>query len=296
MSEQATGPVLVVLAAGRARRYGGCKPLAPVGINGEPVIDVLASDALSVGFATIVLVIGPTTGPAIRYHIREQWPAAVDVRFALQAAPLGTVHAVLSSCEHLDEGAPFGVANADDLYSRDGLALLHQHLVGGSDRNALVAYRLRNAVIGDAPVTRGICEVDGEGFLRSIDERRKLSPLPNGCFAAGDGRKPAEVDGDVLVSVNLWAFGPEMRKLLEAAMAEAQHVSEEAEVLLPEVVSAALGRHRPGGIEPSPFRVLESTGRCIGVTHPGDLPLVQAEIAREVGIGQRAARLWAAVH
>ena len=49
---------LVVLAAGRARRYGGCKPLAPVGPDGEAVIDLLASDALAAGFGTIVLVIG----------------------------------------------------------------------------------------------------------------------------------------------------------------------------------------------------------------------------------------------
>ena len=52
---------LVILAAGRARRYGGCKPLAPVGPNGEAVIDLVASDALAAGFDTIVLVLGPAT-------------------------------------------------------------------------------------------------------------------------------------------------------------------------------------------------------------------------------------------
>ena len=40
-------PTLVLLAAGRARRYGGCKPLAPVGLHGEAVIDLVASDALA---------------------------------------------------------------------------------------------------------------------------------------------------------------------------------------------------------------------------------------------------------
>ena len=35
MSEARRGPALVVLAAGRARRYGGCKPLAPVGPGGR---------------------------------------------------------------------------------------------------------------------------------------------------------------------------------------------------------------------------------------------------------------------
>ena len=40
-------PVLVVLAAGMAKRYGGCKPLAPVGLHGEAVIDLIAGDAVS---------------------------------------------------------------------------------------------------------------------------------------------------------------------------------------------------------------------------------------------------------
>src|SRR5271168_2623028 len=89
MSEEQGGtrPALVILAAGRARRYGGCKPLAPVGTHGESVIDLVASDAVAAGFGTIVLVLGPSTGAAIRYHVEHTWPDAVDVRFATQPAP-----------------------------------------------------------------------------------------------------------------------------------------------------------------------------------------------------------------
>ena len=98
MSEELGGaaPALVILAAGRARRYGGCKPLAPVGTHGEAVIDLVASDAVAAGFETIVLVLGPSTGAAIRYHVEHTWPGAVDVRFATQPKPRGTVDAVLT--------------------------------------------------------------------------------------------------------------------------------------------------------------------------------------------------------
>ena len=100
MSEGGGGadPTLVILAAGRARRYGGCKPLAPVGTHGEAVIDLVASDAVAAGFGTIVLVLGPSTGPAIRYHVEHTWPEAVDVRFATQSAPLGTCLLYTSRC------------------------------------------------------------------------------------------------------------------------------------------------------------------------------------------------------
>ena len=122
MSAEAGGAglALVILAAGRARRYGGCKPLAPVGPHGEAVIDLVASDALAAGFGTIVLVLGPSTGPAIRYHVEHTWPDAVDVRFATQPAPLGTVDAVLCASDYVGD-APYGVGNADDVYGRDGL-------------------------------------------------------------------------------------------------------------------------------------------------------------------------------
>ncbi len=90
-------PPLVVLAAGMARRYGGCKPLAPIGLHGEAVIDLLVSDALSAGFGQIILVVHPETGPAIKYHIERCWPTSVEVSFAEQRLPLGTVHAVLAA-------------------------------------------------------------------------------------------------------------------------------------------------------------------------------------------------------
>jgi hypothetical protein len=288
-----TGPVLVVLAAGRARRYGGVKPLAPLGPSGEAVLDLLASDALSSGFSAVVVVVGPVTGPAIRYHVGRTWPATVDVRFAVQHAPLGTVDAVVAATPHLEPGAPFGVCNADDLYPVEALTLLADHLRSGTRTQALVGFSLAGAVLGDGPVTRGICETDGDGMLRSIVERRQVTAVGDGRFVAKDGLSPSELDGDALVSLNLWGFGPEMPAVLAAAMAEAKQASEDDEVLLPEVVGDLVGGATPGGLGASPFRVLPTAGRCIGVTHPEDLAPAQAELAAQVGTGQRPALLWA---
>jgi hypothetical protein len=276
-------PSLVILAAGRARRYGGCKPLAPVGPHGEAVIDLVASDALAAGFGTIVLVLGPSTGPAIRYHVERTWPRSVDVRFALQPAPLGTVNAVLSASEHVGD-APYGVGNADDIYGRAGCALLAEHLQGDKGTNALVGYRLADAVVGQSPVTRGICAVADDGSLLSVDERRQVSATGDGQFVSADGLEPVALSPDARVSMNLWGFTPAFHGALEAAMAAAHDASEEAEVLLPEVVAQSLGTHI--------FTVLEASGRCIGVTHPDDLGLVQADLDHQVASGERPATLW----
>ncbi len=280
------GPALVILAAGRARRYGGCKPLAPVGPHGEAVIDLVASDALAAGFDTIVLVLGPSTGPAIRYHVEHTWPGAVDVRFATQSAPLGTVHAVLSASDHVGD-SPYGVGNADDIYGTAACSQLAAHLRDSNDVNALVGYRLADAVIGTSPVTRGVCRVGDDGMLLGVDERRQVTAQPDGGFVAGDGREPVTLSGDARVSMNLWGFTPAFHKTLRAAMDAAVDASEEAEVLLPEVVAESLAT--------SSFRVLQAQGRCIGVTHPDDLALVQAELNRQVAEGERPARLWPSV-
>jgi hypothetical protein len=280
------GLTLVILAAGRAKRYGGCKPLAPVGPRGEAVIDLVASDALAGGFETIVMVLSPSTGPAIRYHVEHTWPAAVDVRFAIQPAPLGTVNAVLSASDYVGD-APYGVGNGDDVYGRDGCALLAAHLRSPGGVNALVGYRLADAVIGFSPVTRGICRVAEDGRLLGVDERRQVTAQAGGGFVAGDGVHPAPVSPDARASMNLWGFTPDFHKTLQAAMDAASGASEESEVLLPEVVTQSLAT--------SPFAVLAAKGRCVGVTHPDDLALVQAELNRQVAAGERAAGLWSSL-
>jgi len=276
---------LVVLAAGRARRYGGVKPLAPIGPNGEAVIDLLAGDALRAGFDAFVLVINPDTGPLIEAHVADTWPDDVEVAFAVQPRPLGTVDAVLAARRSVDASAPFGIANADDLYGTDALGMLGNHLAARGT-NCLVGFRLDRALVGDLPVTRGVCSVR-DGVLTGIAERRRVTHR-DGVFLADDGEEPATLDPSALVSMNLWGFAASMWVELHDAMSAAEGASEDDEVLLPELV----GRLVSSGGEQSRFEVLSTTSRCIGVTHPDDLALVRAEIASEVSRGERPAEAF----
>src|SRR5271155_735440 len=281
-------PSLVVLAAGKARRFGGCKPLAPVGPHGEAIIDLLASDALSAGFGTIVVVLSPTTGPDITSHIETEWPGQVDVRFAIQESPRGTVDAVLAGWEELASESSFGVANADDLYGIEALRALANHAAKAGPDCALVGFRLSAATIGSSPVTRGVCQVDADGYLSRIDERRHVVPTEDGTFEAHDGREPARIGGDATVSMNLWGLTHQMRPILEMAMKDSLSSDTALEVLLPEVVSGLL-QARP---RVQRFAVLSTEARCVGVTHPDDLALVQADVAEQVKRGERNADLW----
>ncbi len=284
-------PALVVLAAGRARRFGGVKPLAPIGPEHEAVIDLLASDAAQAGFGQIVLVLNPDSGPQIRAHVEELWPKDLSVGFAIQERPLGTVHAVLAARDVVDPSVGFAVVNADDLYGVEALSLAAAALTA-SPRNLLVGFRLRNAIAGDEPVTRGVCEVT-DGLLSGIAERRSVT-ASDGTFASADGMEPAQLDPESIVSMNLWGFAPEMWAVFAEAMAQATDASEDAEVLLPEVV----GRVVAGSLDaPNGLRrveVIPTESRCIGVTHPGDLDVVRSELIELVAQGRRAPGLFTA--
>jgi len=294
-------PTLVVMAAGMAKRYGGCKPLAPVGLHGEAVIDLTTGDALAAGFGTVVLVLGPQTGPAIRYHVQRCFPSWVDVAFAEQPVPLGTAHAMLSA-RHLVGDGPFAVVNSDDIYGAPALGVLARHLVEGAE-HAIVAYRLADTIVTDDPVTRGTCAVSADGHLDRLVERRKVVRRVDGRFDIGDGEEPAELSGDTPVSMNLWGFRPSIWPVVEAAVraahpgvapdgtvADRGALSDDAEVLLPEVVGAMIAEGRGG--PDTAVRVVAGEGRCIGVTHSDDLPVVRAELALMVGRGQRPEGPW----
>jgi hypothetical protein len=294
-------PALVVLAAGMARRYGGCKPLAPIGPGGEAVIDLLVSDAVAVGFGRIVLVLHPESGPSIRYHVERCWPDAIDVAFAEQRLPLGTVHAVLAAQGVLGTDQSFAVANADDIYGEAAMGLLAGHLTEEVDEHFLIGYQLRSTVATDDPVTRGICVVDDSGHLSALTERRLVTRHQGSpTLTSEDGRGPVDLEGGLPTSVNLWGFRPAIWETFESAM-DASGLDEEAllaevaagaeppkaEVLLPEVVATMVSDGK--GL---PVRVVTTDAKLVGVTHAADLPVVSAELARQVAWGTRPSRLF----
>jgi hypothetical protein len=297
-------PALVVLAAGMARRYGGCKPLAPIGPYGEAVIDLLVSDAVRAGFGRIVLVLHPETGPAIRYHVEQCWPESIDVGFAEQRLPLGTVHAVLAAEGALAGATSFAVSNADDVYSEIAMGLLSGQLRSPAAEHVLIGYQLKSTVATDDPVTRGICVVGPDGLLVSLDERRQVhSDGVSVGFVSDDGLEPRRLSGDAPASVNLWGFHSDIWTVFHSAMdgsgldekallAQAAAGGEvpKAEVLLPDVISKMVA----DGIG-LPVRVLTTDAKLVGVTHAADLPIVSAELARQVAWGVRPAALWAGV-
>jgi CTP:molybdopterin cytidylyltransferase MocA len=276
-------PSLVILAAGRARRYGGLKQLAPIGAHGEAVIDLLADDAFNAGFGDVVFVVNEETGPTIRAHVEAHWPTTHQVDYVVQRELRGTLDAVASALEVVGDDRAFGVSNADDLYGRDAFRRLGRHL-REHDNNCLIGFELEHAVVGNLPVSRGTCTVVNH-HLTDIVERRNVTATLDG-YQVDDGLEPSRLHPKTIVSMNLWGFQPSIVSHMREALAT-HDFSDGAEIQLSTFVGTILHR------TPLRFDVIATSSRCIGVTHAEDLPVAQALVLDEVNAGMRPARAFA---
>jgi hypothetical protein len=269
---------LVILAAGHGRRFGGLKQLAPVGPRGEAIMDYTAEFAEASGFTGVVCIIRPEIRDEIDAHFRRFWPASLDYELVEQLPVAGTAAAVLSARSAVE--GPFAVANADDLYGPDALERIPSHFAAGSSAHLLVAFDLCRTVLNDEPVTRGICQVAGEGRLGAIHElsvrrvgptRFAAAPLPGRASVLGTS---IELRGEAPTSMNLWGFAPRMFDHLAAAIDAFDVTSGRRELLLPEVVGALVREQR------DVVEVTRTSARCVGITHADDVSDVQLEVAR----------------
>jgi hypothetical protein len=286
MSEggRSTGRLWSFWRPGEPAGTEAASPWRPSGPGGEAVIDLVASDAVAAGFGSIVLVLGPATGPAIRYHVDPHLARAVDVRFALQDAPLGTVHAVLSASDTWAT-RPMGWGTPTTSTAGPPPHCWPTHLRAPTRpmRWSGSAWPTPWSAPHRSPAASARSDPDGQLLGKSTNDAR--SPrTPTVGFVSADGREPSELSPDARVSMNLWGFTPAFHKTLQAAMEAATGRLRGVRGALPEVVAESLAS--------SSFTVLPATGRCIGVTHPDDLSLVQAELARQVGQGTSGRLLW----
>ncbi len=295
-------PQLVILAAGLGSRYGRLKQLDAVGPGGATLMDYSVYDALRSGFGEIVFVIRPDIAATFeelagaRYGVRFPWctvlqrlddvpPGAVVP--AGRTKPWGTTHAVLAAAPAIR--GPFAVLNADDFYGAAAIAAVAQFLKTEAEpsTHALAGYRLGDTRSASGSVNRAICRIGPDHCLETIEEVKGLELTADGRFAGLGESGPVRLASDSIVSMNLWAFQDSVLDTLRKGLSEFFRSSTPDESLLPTVVRAAIARGE------ARVRVLESTSRWFGITHPADREVVVAALRRLVNEGRYPERLWA---
>lgn len=301
-------PALIIMAAGMGSRYGGLKQIDTVDDAGDKIVDFSVYDAMKAGFGKVVFVIKKENEADFREALGDRISNHIEVDYAFQdlsdipegftvpggrVKPWGTAQAVLSAAEKVR--TPFAVINADDFYGREAFTKIHDFLVNGNGENeyAMVSFILRNTLTENGYVSRGICSVDEEGFLKSVTERTHIeADGEKARYTLDGGESWIPLSGDEAVSMNIWGFSPsfmeELRNAFRDFLSDLPKAEDplKAECYLPGVVDKMLKEGR------AKVRVLSSSDRWFGVTYKEDKVNVKRSITDLKNKGIYPERLW----
>jgi UTP-glucose-1-phosphate uridylyltransferase len=299
---------LVIMAAGLGSRFGqGIKQLEPVGLNNEIIMDYSIHDAIKAGFNKIIFI--------IRKDIEEEFNKAignriknicdrldVEVCYAFQSLedlpegiilpderkkPWGTGQAILA-CKNL-VNEPFAVINADDYYGKEAFEKIYNFLkdynTSESHKFCMSGFMLKNTLSDNGGVTRGVCKVDSDNFLKEIIETKNIIKKDNKAFS-----DDKEIDYNSNVSMNMWGFTPEFIELLEEGFKKFfENIKGEEltkEYLLPIYIGELLEKNKIS------VKVLKTNDKWFGITYKEDKDLVVNSFKNLIENGEYSSNLF----
>lgn len=300
---------LVIMAAGIGSRFGGgIKQLEPVGPGGEIIMDYSIYDALQAGFDKIVFIIRKDLEEDFREIIGNRIEKLARVEYAFQELddlpegfekpagrkkPWGTGQAVLSIKGLVD--GPFLVINADDYYGKEGFRKIHDYMVNEMKEDSQVydlcmgGFMLVNTLSENGGVTRGVCQVTEDGYLKAVTETYEIQREGRGLKARDEQGNPVSLDESCHVSMNMWGFPvtflDELEKGFPEFLSEIKEGDIKSEYLLPKIVDRLVeeGKAR--------VRVLETPDKWFGVTYKEDKQAVVDSIRALIAQGAYPERL-----
>ncbi|MEG0774194.1 sugar phosphate nucleotidyltransferase [Clostridium sp.] len=301
-------PTLVVMAAGMGSRFGGLKQITPVGPNEEVIIDYSIYDAIKAGFGKVVFIIKEEMLESFKNSIGKRVEGLVETVYVFQrldmlptgysvpqerSKPWGTAHAIMCCKSYVN--TPFLVINADDFYGATTYTLIHDYLVSLKDdkefyQYAMVGFKLGNTLSDNGHVARGVCEVDGLGYLRGIKERTEIRKFQKIVKYREDEENWVSIPESSIVSMNTWGLTPsifdELEKKFLIFLEKKQDEILSAEYFLPTVIDSLIHENK------AKVRVLKSEEKWYGVTYKEDREIISTAILKFIAKGIYPVNLW----
>jgi hypothetical protein len=189
---------------------------------------------------------------------------------------------------------PFAVINADDFYGARSFSNLGSFLAGVDANGSPAHFALQGFEIGPTlsragSVSRGLCKVDGGGWLESIVEVLEVWKDGEGGRYTGRDGTDLHLAGDEPVSMNMWGFTPAIFAELRqgfGAFLDVHHTEPKSEFLLPAVVQGLIKARR------AQVQVLGDSGPWCGMTYPEDRARAAATISTLIADGVYPHSLW----
>ena len=298
-------PTLFILAAGMGSRYGGLKQLDGLGPHGETIMDYSIYDAIKAGFGKIVFVIRESFEEDFINIIVKKYKNKIDTEIVFQeinnvppgsdyiserVKPWGTNHAVLMGRNVINE--PFAVINADDFYGQESFSVLSAFLsdkAGKHNEYCMVGYRVGNTLSESGAVSRGVCEVDGNGFLKNVVERTHIEEKEGEIIYQTEMGGSVVIDRNTPVSMNIWGFTPDyfeysMSFFKEFLIENGQKLK--SEFYIPLAVNNLIVQGKVT------CKVLDTSSKWFGVTYAQDRPQTVNEINKLIQQGVYPEKLF----
>ncbi len=284
-------PTLFVLAAGMGSRYGGLKQLDGLGPNGETIMDYSIYDAIRAGFGKVVFVIRKSFEKDFREVVINKFKNLIETEVVFQdisnvpegcnynperEKPWGTNHAVLMGKDVIKE--PFAVINADDFYGKESFEVLADFLhsvEGKQNEYCMVGYHVGNTLSESGSVSRGICVVDENNFLKNVVERTHIEEKGGKIIYIDEKNEEVPIPANTPVSMNMWGFTPDYFEYSEEYFKE--FLAENGQKLKSEFyIPLAVNNLIVSG--KATCKVLDTTSKWFGVTYAEDRPQVVLKI------------------
>lgn len=261
------------MAAGMGSRFGGLKQAAPIGANGEMIIDYSVYDAKSAGFDKAIIIIRKDIEHDFREAAGRRIEKMIDTEYVFQEysslpegficpegrlKPWGTGHAVLTAKDAVKN--PFLVINADDYYGQSVYEVMYKALTE-NDGMCMAGYKLGNTLSDNGSVSRGICTVEN-GFLADVTEKTDIT-------------RDSGIPLDTVVSMNMWGLDTGFFPYLEEKFVKflEENINEpKKEFFLPAVINERIKEKN------MPVRVMVTDEKWYGVTYKEDAPSVHAAL------------------
>lgn len=274
---------VVILAAGLGSRFGGNKQLAEFGEQQLTLMEYNLINAVAAGFTQVIFVIRPELKEIFKQQIIPRLPKKLAVELVEQTLakipqgctlssdrikPLGTAHALWCCHELLSKNKQsFAVINADDYYGKQAFSLLLEQNIKTPNHHLMVAYQVQNTLSDFGGVNRGLCQLNTNNRLISIEECEGIERNKDEIIGKiVSTAQSTTLNKEYLVSMNCWYFNADIYPLLTKALKSLieKTSSLNKECYLPDVVMQQILK------ENKYITVLASTSSWFGLTYLQD--------------------------
>ena len=258
-----------------------------MGPGGEIIMDYSIHDAMEAGFNKVIFIIRRDLEKDFKEIIGHRIEKLLPVEYAYQelqdlpagyevtpgrTKPWGTGQAVLSVKGMVD--GPFLVINADDYYGREGFRRIHDYMAEHMDSQSEIydicmgGFVLSNTLSDNGTVTRGVCQVDGDGFLTNVTETYNIQMKEDGLHATNESGAPVTISPSQPVSMNMWglpaSFIQELEKGFPVFLDSLKEGDIKSEYLLPKIIDNLVQNKK------ARVTVLDTLDKWFGVTYRED--------------------------